>query len=191
MEAVSVVVDEFVEGLFWLLLDHHQVRVVEMDLTLVQARALKLLRAAPIATSQLGAALGISTPAVTQLTDRLSRKDLIERQAAKSDRRAVIIAVTEKGRRIVDGFRERRNEVFADTLSRLGDEDRTEAIGALSKLAAVLNNRAPLQGVALSSTPLRPDKVESRTKDESQEASKERIQAPVSLSKRRMRIEWD
>jgi DNA-binding MarR family transcriptional regulator len=191
MRADGEVVDEFVEGLFWLMLDHYQAQVVEMDLTLVQAQALKLLRAAPLATSQLAAALGISAPAVTQLTDRLLRKHLIERQAAKSDRRSVIISINDKGKGVIDESRKRRNEVVAYTLLRLGDDDRAEVIGALGKLAGVLGGRGPLQSVGSIAPGSRVDKVEGRTNDEPPEASKERIQATVSLQKRRMRIEWD
>ena len=192
MEAAEVILDGFIEGLFRLMLDDHQTQVVEMDLTLVQAQALKLLRSAPLPTSKLAAALGISAPAVTQLTDRLGRKRLIERQAVKTDRRAVIVAVTEKGGRVIDGFRKRRNEVFADTLSRLSDEDRREVIDALSKVAAVLGGHEPIRSEGLSaSAALQADQSVSQTAAEAPTASKRSGQAPVSRPTRRMRIEWD
>jgi DNA-binding MarR family transcriptional regulator len=192
MEAAEVVLDGFIEGLFRLMLDDHQTQVVEMDLTLVQAQALKLLRAAPLPTSKLAAALGISAPAVTQLTDRLGRKRLIERQAVKTDRRAVMVAVTEKGGRVIDGFRKRRNEVFAETLSRLSDEDRREVIDALSKIAAVLGGHQPIRHEGLSAPSASPaDQSVRRTAAEAPEASKRGSQAPVSRPTRRMRIEWD
>ena len=192
MEAAEVVLDGFIEGLFRLMLDHHQTQVVEMDLTLVQAQALKLLRAAPLPTSKLAAALGISVPAVTQLTDRLGRKRLIERQAVKTDRRAVMVAVTEKGGRVIDGFRKRRNEVFAETLSRLSDEDRAEVIDAFSKVVAVLHGPEPIphQGLSVPAG-LPADPSVSRTAAEAAEASKRSGQVPVSLPTKRMRIEWD
>lgn len=191
-EAAQVILDRFVEGLFRLMLDHHQAHVVEMDLTLVQAQALKLLRAAPLATSKLAAALGISAPAVTQLTDRLARKQLIERQTVNTDRRAVIVAVTEKGGRVIDGFRKRRNEVFAATLSRLSEKDRMEVTNALSKIAAVLHGHEPVRGGDSSTPPeLRADRSDRRTPPDAPEASKEVVEAPVSLPSRRMRIEWD
>lgn len=185
MTEMEAVLDRFVEGLFRLMLDHHYAQVGEMDLTLVQAQALRLLRAEPLPTSKLAAALGISAPAVTQLTDRLGRKRLIERRTAKNDRRAVIVAVTEKGGRVVDGFRRRRNEIFADTLSRLSDDDRAEVVVALSKVAAVLKGGAvQMPGGA--------DLGKGRTAVTTSEASKERGRAPVSLPTiRRMRIEWD
>lgn len=189
MDAAEVILDRFIEGLFRLMLDHHRAHVVELDLTLVQAQALKLLRDAPLSTSKLAAALGISAPAVTQLTDRLERKHLIERQAAKTDRRAVIVAVTEKGGRVIDGFRKRRSEVFAATLSRLSEEDRTDVIDALSRVAATLQGHEPVGRGEVSAAPR--DRSERRTALEAPEASKELGQAPVSLPTRRMRIEWD
>jgi DNA-binding MarR family transcriptional regulator len=192
MEAAEVVLDRFIEGLFRLMLDQHQSQVVEMDLTLVQAQALKLLRTAPLATSKLAAALGISAPAVTQLTDRLGRKRLIERQAVKSDRRTVMVAITEKGGRVIDGFRKRRNEVFANTLSRLSDEDRVEVIDALSKIVAVLGGHEPIRRAGLIELAA-PQVVQPirRTAAEAPEASKRGGQVPVNLPPRRMRIEWD
>jgi DNA-binding MarR family transcriptional regulator len=192
MEAAEVILDGFIEELFRLMLDDHQTHVVEMDLTLVQAQALKLLRAAPLPTSKLAAALGISAPAVTQLTDRLGRKRLIERQALKTDRRAVMVAITEKGGRVIDGFRKRRNEVFADTLSRLSDEDRVEVIDALSKIVAVLGGHEPIRLAGLSApASLQADHPVRRTAAEAPEASKRGGQVSVSLPPRRMRIEWD
>ena len=185
MTEIEAVLDGFVEGLFRLMLDHHHAQVGEMDLTLVQAQALRLLRPDPLSTSKLAAALGISAPAVTQLTNRLNRKRLIERRTAKNDRRAVIVAVTEKGEWVVDGFRRGRNEIFAHTLSRLSDDDRAEVLAALSKVASVLRGGD-------ASMPAREAPQPGRTAVRASEASNERGQAPVSRPTiRRMRIEWD
>jgi DNA-binding MarR family transcriptional regulator len=194
MESIEVVLDDFIEGLFRLMLDHHHAQVVEMDLTLVQAQALRLLRSAPLSTSRLAAALGISAPAVTQLTDRLGRKNLIHRQTVKTDRRAVIVALTENGGRVIDGLRKRRNEVFVDMLSQLNDDDRMEVIRALGKVALVLPGLEPRQdrGSRLPATAQRKQRDERRTAVETAQASKEVGKVPVSLPiKRRMRIEWD
>jgi DNA-binding MarR family transcriptional regulator len=195
IEAATEILDGFVEGLFRLMLDHHQSQVMEMDLTLVQAQALKLLRAEPLPTSKLAAALGISAPAVTQLTDRLGRKKLIVRQPMQSDRRAVMVAVTEKGGRVVDIFRRRRSEVFAGALSRLSNEDRMEVIGALGKVTAALQWQEPVPPQSLRvPAGVGTRQTERRTADDAGKASKElgRVgQEPVSRPTKRMRIEWD
>jgi len=191
IEGAQVILDEFVEGVFRLMLEHHQAQVAETDLTLVQAQALKLLRAAPLATSKLAAALGISAPAVTQLTDRLARKNLIERQTVKNDRRAVILAITGRGGRVIDKFRKRRNEVFTAVLSRLSWEDQMEVVDALSKVAGVLQSDNIQSGGLSTREAIREELPARRTPLDSPEASNEGGQAPVSQPTRRMRIEWD
>ena len=188
----EVVLDRFVEGLFRLMLDHHQSQIAQMGLTAVQAQALGLLRAAPLPTSKLASALGISAPAVTQLTDRLSRKELIERQTTKTDRRTVMVAVTLKGGRVMDDFRTRRGEVFADSLSRLSEEDRKEVIEALRKVTAVLqgHERSGIRGTG-EAAQVPEYGSERRTPNEAANASNRVERAPVSLPKKRIRIEWD
>jgi DNA-binding MarR family transcriptional regulator len=190
-EAVGVILDRFIEDLFRLMLDHHRTHVVEMDLTVVQAQTLTLLSGAPVSTTRLATSLGISAPAMTQLTDRLVRKRLIERQSADGDRRAVMIALTEQGKRVVDRFRKRRSEVFAEALSRLNDLDRAEVIDALGKVVAALEGHdenivPPARDSILN------ERLKTRTAVEPAQASQKRGQEPVSPPPvRRMRIEWD
>ncbi len=191
-EAFEGLLEQAVEGLFRLLLDDHQLQTAQLDLTAVQARALKLVQAEPLPTSRLAAALGISAPAVTQLTDRLARKKLIERQAAVNDRRSVIVVITERGGRVIDMFRQRRNEVFAEMLSRLTERDRGEVIAALSKIAAVLDGSGttefrrtaiPVPGIRVG--------VVTRTAKRSVQTSKDVGREPVTRPMKRMKIEWD
>src|ERR1051325_4751677 len=110
--------------MFRLMLEHHQRQAVEMEMTLPQAQALRLLLGGPRSTGDLATTLRISAPAVTQLTNRLTRKRLIERQAASGDRRSVMIALTERGRQAVESFRERRNAVFSEALEFMDETDR-------------------------------------------------------------------
>jgi hypothetical protein len=128
------------------------------------------------------------------LTNRLIRKQLIERRSAEGDRRWVNIELSERGRLLMDGFRRRRNEVFGEALSRLNEDDRALAIEALSKLTAVIEateqplhepkvrlRRAPTGG----RTPLEPTLA---SKDVDQPKVDQR---PASRPARRMKIEWD
>src|SRR5256885_8683874 len=105
---VEAVLDRFAETMFRLMLEHHQRQAVEMAMTLPQLQALRLLMGGPRSTGDLAATLRISAPAVTQLTDRLTRKQLIQRQAADGDRRSGMIALTGRGRQAGESFRERR-----------------------------------------------------------------------------------
>jgi DNA-binding MarR family transcriptional regulator len=134
----EIVLDRFIETMFKLIIDHHQKQVVEMDLTMPQAQVLKILRCGPLCTGEIASELAITAPAVTQLTDRLTRKRLIERRAAAGDRRSVMLVLTERGRRAVDTFRERRNDIFCGALANLSSKDRESVVMALGKVVAAL-----------------------------------------------------
>ena len=186
-DAVGIILDRFVEGLFRLMLDQHRAHVVEMDLTVVQAQTLTLLRGEPLPTTRLAAFLGISAPAMTQLTDRLVRKRLIERRPAEGDRRTVIIELTAQGRHAVDRFRKRRSEVFTEALARLNDPDRKEVIDALGKVVFALEGHSAVQ----SEEPIRSKHLEKQTAARPAEASKKVGEIATNPPVRRMRIEWD
>lgn len=186
------ILDRLVEGLFRLMLEHHQKNVAEMELTLSQAQAIKVLQRAPLSTSRLATVLGISAPAVSQLTDRLVRKQLIERRAAETDRRSVVVGLTEKGARVIEDFRQRRNEIFGNAIRRLNDPDRTEVIRALEKIVYLLEGR---EAEPLASQPAaeqsRRRAVERRTAVEPASTSNVIELDQSSPLRRRMRIEWD
>jgi DNA-binding MarR family transcriptional regulator len=99
---------EFVERLRrendGLMLDQYQQQIAELDLTIPQAQALRILRRGALTPGHLAEELGMSAPALTQLTDRLDRKGLIERKPAEGDRRCVIVALTARGKRLIDEF---------------------------------------------------------------------------------------
>jgi len=190
------IVDRVVDGLFILILDHHHRHLSEMELTLPQAQALRLLRGAPVSTSNLALSLGISPPAVSQLTDRLVRKHLIQRRAGERDRRAVTVELSEKGKRLIDGLRVRRNSVFGEVLLRLTEEDRKGVIESLDKLVRVLpadtiRGQTP-DGASTKRTRARIQREPRRTADQPPITSNivEEVQA-VTPKPKRMRIEWD
>jgi DNA-binding MarR family transcriptional regulator len=136
---VLEVINGFAEVMSKLLVEHHQKHLAELDLTLLQAQALKVLRHdGPVLTGQLAAELGITAPAITQLTDRLVRKRLIERRASANDRRSVQITLSARGKRLVDQFRQRRSDIFSQALKSLDEREQTQIVSALEKLVAAL-----------------------------------------------------
>ncbi|HEY0375801.1 MAG TPA: MarR family transcriptional regulator [Pyrinomonadaceae bacterium] len=135
---VEEVLSSFTEIMSGLMIDQYQKQLTELELTLPQAQVLRVLRRGPLQTGQLAAEMKISAPAITQLTDRLIRKGLIERHAAADDRRCVIVALSEEGRQLVDRFRERRREIFDEALAELSESERRQAFEVLEKVVKVL-----------------------------------------------------
>lgn len=193
---IAGILDRFVDGWFVLILDQHQKHIVETDLTMSQAQALRLLSNAPLSTGSLAGKLGISAPAVSQLTDRLIRKQLIERRAAERDRRSVTVELSVTGRRLIDGFRRRRNESFEHALLQLSDADRDEVIGALAKMADVLSpsvvphivSTGPTVAAVKKAAPGR--SVQPLPTAQAPETSNE-VELNRISPRKRMRIEWD
>jgi DNA-binding MarR family transcriptional regulator len=137
---VEGILNHFADVMARLLIDGHHQHIAELDLTMIQAQVLRVLRRGPLQTGQLAAELRISAPAITQLTDRLIRKGLIERQAAVDDRRCVLVALSSKGKRLVDQFRKRRAELFKDALSNISKVEQGQLIEALGKMVLVLED---------------------------------------------------
>lgn len=138
-EKLEGILNSFAEVMSMIMLDLHQQHLAELDLTLPQAQVLRVLRrSGTVPTGRLAAELRISAPAVTQLTDRLIRKGLIERRTAVGDRRTVLVALSAKGKRLVDQFRKRRREIFSGALAQMDASERMEVIASLEKVVAAL-----------------------------------------------------
>lgn len=200
----EAVLDRFVETMFRLMMDHHQKHVLELDLTMPQAQALKVLRRGPLCTGELATELQISAPAVTQLTNRLTRKHLIERRAVDKDRRSVLVALTDRGKQAVDRFRERRNTIFFGALAQLNDDDRSHIVLGLSKMITALE-KLNLESAVVEiasiyvktvvheeyETPPVLEDGDPQTAVQSLLASNTDRRMKVGPTGRRMKMEWD
>ncbi len=137
---VEDVLNSFTEIMSGLMIDQYQKQITELELTLPQAQLLRVLRRGPMQTGQLAAEMRISAPAITQLTDRLIRKGLIERSTTADDRRCVIVALSGEGRILVDQFRQRRREIFNEALADLTETERKQALEVLEKVVKALES---------------------------------------------------
>ncbi len=137
---IEEVLNSFAELMSALMIDQYQKQIAELDLTLPQAQALRILRRGPVPTGQLGGHLRISAPAITQLTDRLVRKGLIQRQADLDDRRCVIVTLSDEGRDLVDQFRKRRREIFSSALEHLDEDEQQQIVETLVKVVNALED---------------------------------------------------
>lgn len=130
-DEIENVLNSFAEVMTKLMIDQHQQQITALDLTLLQGQVLRVLRRGSLPTGKLASELQISASAVTQLTDRLIRKGLIERQAAAGDRRSVLVGLSAKGERLVDGFRKRRALFFREVLEELSETEHSHVIKAM------------------------------------------------------------
>jgi DNA-binding MarR family transcriptional regulator len=85
----------------------------------------------------LANSLHISTPAVTNLVDKLERGGYAKRLPHSTDRRAHIIDLTPSGRKLVGSFRAESLKLLADTIGTMSDKDRL----AVEKFYGILHDR--------------------------------------------------
>jgi len=106
------------------------------ETTLAQYRALVVLASrGPQRMVDLARALGVTPSTSGRMCDRLSRKGLIRRHRARTDRREVLVSVTAAGREVVDQATARRRELLADILAKLDEEQRSGIAAALVAFA--------------------------------------------------------
>ncbi|MEU2562990.1 MarR family transcriptional regulator [Streptomyces longispororuber] len=80
----------------------------------------------------------LTQPAITQLITRLEREGLVERRPDPSDGRAVLVHITEAGRRVGRSRHQDRTRHLSPLIARLSPEDRralAAALPALTRLA--------------------------------------------------------
>jgi|GEM_PF-988709 len=196
------ILDRFAETIFEAMMTQHHKQATEMGLPAAQVQALRVLGRGPLCTSELAAELGVSAPAITQLTDRLAHKRLIERHAVDGDRRAVRLALTNKGRRAVTAFRARRAALFHDALERLNEADRTSLLPALENLVTAFGALDTGAGEATSTQPKTAvygmyegetinQERQLQTPILSPSASQDIAKPKAGYAGRKVRMEWD
>lgn len=97
---------------------------VPTDLTLRQLQVLACLRAAPGSTGQaLADLLGVTTPTVSGLVDRVASKGWVERQQDPVDRRRVLLRLTPEAEEILTVLETPAQEIKQQILDRLEDQE--------------------------------------------------------------------
>jgi DNA-binding MarR family transcriptional regulator len=88
----------------------------------------------PMETRALAASMGCARPSVSSLCDTLERDTLITRQGADHDRRLVRVALTPKGRRLIEELFPRFNAGETALVAGLDEEDRRQLATLLRRL---------------------------------------------------------
>lgn len=106
------------------------------DVTLPQYRALVVLAGhGPQSLAALAAELRVNPSTATRMCDRLVRRGLVRRRAARGDRRQVRLALTEAGRGLLDEVTAARRAEIERIVGSLPSEVRTELVASLSAFA--------------------------------------------------------
>jgi len=110
---------------------------VAEEVTLTQYRTLIVLASrGPQNLAGLADAVGVTPATATRMCDRLVRKGLIRRRTERDDRRQLRVALTVKGRSLVDAVTVRRRQEIGRIMSEIPVEQQAVLVQALGRLAS-------------------------------------------------------
>jgi DNA-binding MarR family transcriptional regulator len=113
---------------------------MDLDISLPQLKVLMLLYSHDRSSvSGVAEALHSSLPNVTGLADRLEQQGFIERVSDPTDKRVVLLELSEKGRAILSNIFALRTDRIRQMYERLGSEERLVVLDALGVLLRALD----------------------------------------------------
>ena len=124
-------------------------RAREQDLSIIQLRLLGVLRDRKPTMNELARLLGLDKSSVTGLIDRAERRGLVMRVPSATDRRAVLVSLTDHGRSLAAAGAARFEADITLLLEHLPPADRDALSQLISRLLVA---HATGQGIDLFTT---------------------------------------
>jgi DNA-binding MarR family transcriptional regulator len=106
------------------------------DVTPSQVRAIRVLtgEAGGVRSKELAERLGIAPRSATEVVDALEAKGLVSRSPDPGDRRATLVALTDRGRELSEAVRRARGAESEKMFERLSATDRADLSRILRRL---------------------------------------------------------
>jgi DNA-binding MarR family transcriptional regulator len=123
----------------------------EHGLTPQQGQLLCVLMAQPYGMGELGTMLGLAKSSLTGLVDRTERNGLVRREPDPRDMRAVRVALTPRGSRLVAEFYAATCRRVEELPTGLSEAERETLAGLLGRI--VLDNKVPVVFMELEEGP--------------------------------------
>jgi len=112
------------------------------DLTPASGLVLSMLAdsAAPMSPNEIADRLIITRATVTGLVDSLERRGYALRRPHQSDRRMILVEITEKGRQVAEAFRPIVHQHQKEWFQTLNQQEQQQFLDALHRLQSALTD---------------------------------------------------
>jgi DNA-binding MarR family transcriptional regulator len=120
-------------------------RAGSRDLSRTEAGLLVTLLDGPRRITELAESEALAQPTVTQLVDKLERRDLVARARSAEDGRVVLVSISATGRAQLEATRAETRALMRATVEQLSDDELTGLAAAsetLGRLIETLQQRA-------------------------------------------------
>lgn len=91
-----------------------------------------------LSSSAVAQAVSVSLPTATDIVARLESRDLVARRRSSSDRRQVVVSLTDAGRRVLDSAPPPLQESFTEQLGALPEWEQTQILYVLQRVVAMM-----------------------------------------------------
>lgn len=108
-------------------------------LSFSQVLALQELENANLSIVELAQRLLLERSSVSRLVDSLVKEEFVRREINKSNRREVILTLTEKGKRSINNVKEQSIHFFDKILGPYNNEEHIEILSSIRKLTKSLS----------------------------------------------------
>jgi DNA-binding MarR family transcriptional regulator len=96
----------------------------------------------PLTPSQIAERVLVRSPTVTGVVDTLVRRNYVERRPDPNDRRRVLVAITDEGRKAIEASNQLVFKADAELIAGLSEPERERLIRLLGKLQAHIRRLA-------------------------------------------------
>jgi DNA-binding MarR family transcriptional regulator len=131
-------------------------RLVRQGISMTQLHVMNMLeRHGEVAMSRLAEMLDVSDSNATGLIDRMEERGYVERIRVPSDRRVVLVRITDRGRVVMEEVETLREEMLERMLGRLDEDGLMRVAAGMADLReAIVNTVAdPSSGVSHTHEP--------------------------------------
>ena len=109
-----------------------------VDLSVPQFRTLSYVdRNSGASLSAVAEQIGLTLPSMSKIVDGLVARKLVSRQTHRDDRRRMTLALTERGRSVLEASREATRNCLAQALGNLSGADRSTITAAMNLLRPI------------------------------------------------------
>lgn len=118
---------------------HSRTLVESHGLTGPQALILKALQHGHLSAGALASRVSLSQGTTTDILNRLEQRGLIRRTRDTTDRRRVLVEVTDTGQTLMESSPPLLQERFAQRLNELQEWEQTQLLSSLQRIAAMMD----------------------------------------------------
>jgi DNA-binding MarR family transcriptional regulator len=92
-----------------------------------------------VSVGEIAASISLSMGTVTGILERLEKRELISRYKNRSDKRRVMVELTDKGQVIIESAPPLLEESFVDALNALQNWEQSMILSSLQRLVSMMN----------------------------------------------------